>query len=833
MAVCLIVVLVVVVVVTAGRGPGSRTDQAAGPPSYHPGRTVLSDTFNRSVKRGWGDADVGGAYSTSSGQGLTVVGGVGTMVLPAGAGRAATLSGAQPRDLVASVSVEVPAVTARGSGVFIALRARCEGTSCYQASLRFTPDRRAFLSISRLRAGAQEPVVLVPETVAAKDVRPGQKFILRLQTTGLTPVSLAASATRSRASQEWQIRTVDDGATQLVAGGSVALWSYLSKSSRAARTVRFDDLAVVQLIPDAPAAGAIATSAGPSRAQSNAGPAGAEGSVDRPAKVSVPGRGDTGAVPVGRSRYPVPENAVFVDDSEPAPGRGTREAPYRSIQRAVAQASSDSTIVLRAGDYHESVVLPKGRRLTLQAYPGEAAWLDGSSPVSGWRRSGRTWVVDDWTHFFDASPTYTKGAPEDPRPGWQFVNKQYPMAAHPDQLWVDGRAQQQVGARAQVRPGRFFVDRRARQLVVGADPTGRKVRASTLDTGLTVVGRGDVVRGLGVRRYATSVWQLGAATVAADGVSMQNIVLSENATTGLSVFAADVDLDRVTAIRNGLMGLHANDADRLRGSRLLSSDNNVEHFNRTPSAGGMKITKSADVAIRMSRFSDNEGHGLWFDAGCARLAVTGNRLQHNTAAGVVVEISSRAVVAGNLVMDNGLHGVWIIDTDRVDVANNTIADNRDRGIDITMDGRWKASHGTMPWIIRDIAVTDNVVSGPSTSCVVCVEDDSALLTPEQMSVAMDHNLYHRPGGTAPTAAVLWPSGHAADTRFDDLEDFRSATGQAAHSVLDTGSEPVVLRSGRLADRGRGFAPVTAGLAANVASLLGRDPGTRQLGAWIE
>ncbi len=824
--VAVLVVVLIVVALTSGRGPASDQPEAR-PATYRAGKTVLTDAFGRTVKTGWGTADVGGPWNTTSEQGLTVADGVGQMVLQAGTSRAATLSGAQPRDLTASVVVVAPAATARGSGVFVALRVRCDAASCYQASLRFTPDGRAFLSLARLSANSDDPVPLVGETVAAKDVRPGQKFTLSLKASGLSTVTLAASATRGKPAQEWQIRTVDESASKLVAGGSVSLWSYLSKSAAVNRNVDFDDLTVVQLIPSDPAGAVILPLAVANPAKPG------EGSAAAPGKVSVPRRGKVGSLPVGEARYAVPSDAVFVDRSSSTPALGTQEAPYRSIKQAVTQASANSTIVVRAGNYHESLVLPKGKRLTVQAYPGEAVWLDGSQPLDGWRRSGRVWVVDQWTHFFDASPTYTKGAAEDPRPGWRFVNKRYPMAAHPDQLWVDGKAQQQVATREQVRVGQFFVDRAARKLVFGTDPAGREVRASTVDTAMTVAGRGDVVRGLGVRRYATSVWQLGAITVAAPGVSLQNIVFSDNATTGLSVFAADARLDRLTAVGNGLMGVHANDADRLLGSRLLSSGNNVEHFNRTPSAGGMKITGSADVTIRLSRFSENRGHGLWFDAGCADLAVAGNRFERNASAGLVVEISSGAVVAGNLVQGNILHGVWIIDTDRVEVANNTIVGNGHRGLNVVMDNRWKASHGIMPWIIRDVAAFDNVVSGPPTSCLICVEDHSGLLTPDQMSVSMDHNLYHRPDTGRQAPVALWPSGHAQSARYHDLEGFRSATDQATNSTLDVAPDPAVLTSGQLAARTAAAGPAPAGLSPKAAAVLGRRAGVQHRGAWVD
>ena len=54
------------------------------------------------------------------------------------------------------------------------------------------------------------------------------------------------------------------------------------------------------------------------------------------------------------------------------------------------------------------------------------------------------------------------------------------MAAHPDQIFIDGAPVAQVATRAQVGPGKFYVDYATDELVLGSDPTGKQVRASDL-----------------------------------------------------------------------------------------------------------------------------------------------------------------------------------------------------------------------------------------------------------------------------------------------------------------------------------------------------------------
>ena len=119
----------------------------------------------------------------------------------------------------------------------------------------------------------------------------------------------------------------------------------------------------------------------------------------------------------GSTSYPVPPDAVAVAPSGDDAAPGTLAAPVRTVARAIALARPGQTVVLRAGEYHESVEVPAGKRLTVQAYPGEAVWFDGSSAVQGWTRSGSGWMHPGWTVRFDSTPCFTPGRCEEGGPG--------------------------------------------------------------------------------------------------------------------------------------------------------------------------------------------------------------------------------------------------------------------------------------------------------------------------------------------------------------------------------------------------------------------------------
>src|SRR5690606_23913915 len=89
--------------------------------------------------------------------------------------------------------------------------------------------------------------------------------------------------------------------------------------------------------------------------------------------------------------------------------------------------------------------------------------------------------------------------------GVELLDPDYPLAAHPDQVWVDDERLVQVGTRDEVGEGTFFVDHEQDELVLGSSPDGRTVTASALTRALRIRSEGMVVRGIGIRKYAPSV----------------------------------------------------------------------------------------------------------------------------------------------------------------------------------------------------------------------------------------------------------------------------------------------------------------------------------------
>ncbi len=506
----------------------------------------------------------------------------------------------------------------------------------------------------------------------------------------------------------------------------------------------------------------------------------------------------------------------------------------------------NGTVVVRAGSYHEGFVLPAGKRLTVQNAPSEEVWFDGSRVLTGWRGEGATWFVENWTVRFDHSPTYTRGAPDNTQKGFAFLDPGHPMAAHPDQVFVDGRALRQVGAVSQVISGTFFVDEVAHRLYLGSDPAGHEVRASDLNRGALVKGAGATLRGISFRRFAPSVPDAGAVRIEAGSVALERMAVEDSATIGIAVSGPGATLRQVSSRRSGMLGIGGNRADGLVVEAVDVEDNNTERFNQVPVAGGMKFTKTRGIVVRSSRIADNFGTALWIDESCFDVRVIGSDMLDNHRHGLVLELSAKATVVDNLIRDNGRTGVLVSGTSDVAIWNNTLVGNgsgflviqdRRRASDLDIpghDSRRQLPDPTVTWLTGPVGIMANVVVGKSgaEAPLLSVTDTSGGRSAHDMHVTANANLYHAEVDGEPDPAFAWSMTPGRTSDFATLSDFRQSSGQDANSVWTIGSASDPLHpDGTLTVAGRrAIARMPERLPpADVAAALDPAAGTSHVG----
>lgn len=565
-----------------------------------------------------------------------------------------------------------------------------------------------------------------------------------------------------------------------------------------------------------------------------------------PAQPAPAPSGGAGSVAVGSASYTAPAGAIYVATNGNDSSAGTASAPVKTIGRGLALAPAGGTVVVRGGVYRETVTISK--QVTLQNYPKEAVWLDGSTPVTGWVADGSTWRKDGWTTRFDHSPTYTQGAADSTTPYWQFVNTStYPMAAHPDQVFIDGAALQQVKSKSQVKSGTFYLDEGSSKLYVGSNPSGKTVEASTIIKAISVRAANSVLRGIGIRRYSPSVFHIAAVTIEQPGVTVENVVVADSATTGLSVQKENVTLNQVTITGSGMLGIHGRFADKLKLTKVLSTKNNDEHFNIAPVSGGIKLGVSRGITVTASKFSGNYGHGFWEDMSVYDSVFRQSDFSDNVGTGLFLEISAKAIVGDNTFARNQEFGIKVNNTSNVKIWNNTFVGNG-RPLNIVQDSRrntnkndqavdpriaWPDS--AMPWTLGPVTIRNNVIANASSAanCLLCVEDYSYKNSAEQMGVTANGNVYGRLSSSQPTWISLWSRANTNPNPyvFTTLAALKSTTGQESRgreyvgtNIVDSNLNLVSSVSGQASD-------IAEALPSDVASAIGRTAGTRYLGRW--
>ncbi|WP_336633496.1 MULTISPECIES: right-handed parallel beta-helix repeat-containing protein [unclassified Microbacterium] len=495
-----------------------------------------------------------------------------------------------------------------------------------------------------------------------------------------------------------------------------------------------------------------------------------------------------------------------------------------TLAQATKVVKQGGTVVMRGGTYHQDALVYPHRGITIQPYLKEAVWLDGAEVVRGWSQSGNVWVKSGWNTNFDSSPTFVKGAPDGTAVGYVWINPAYPLAAHPDQVWVDGSPLTQVGSRAAVVAGAFFVDPGSKQLIIGTNPTGKRVEASTLQKALSIRSENGTVRGIGVKRYATSMPQKGTVTADYPGITLDNVTIVDNATTGFHTWSPNVTLNNVTLRNNGYMGFSVHRGDGFRATHVLSERNNSQHFNRTPGSGAMKVTETKTVSIRDSAFVDNWGQGVWFDMSVQDIVFADNDVVGNEGNGLVLEQAERATVANNLVANNGIAGIFLTNTGNAAFWNNTLVGNV-RNINIAEDAR--RGNSAVPWITRNTSFFNNIVAADrGADCVMCVESWSKQLVGSTMLTKSEGNLYQVPSTMRRFA--LWANAAKGATSFSAFADYVGSTGRDKTSLALTAS-PVDKNFTLLSQYG-GRSSAAQSIPSQVAAVSGLPAGSKLLGA---
>lgn len=403
-----------------------------------------------------------------------------------------------------------------------------------------------------------------------------------------------------------------------------------------------------------------------------------------------------GSLPVGDASYDIPSsNRLFVAPSgSDSSGDGSQANPYKTLANAFTQAASGWTIILRAGSYQvggdtqsQSLSsLQLNKPITIQSYPNEAVWFDGSDTLTSWTQEGSQWWAP-YDRVFDRSVSYSSGAADGSgTAGGTWLDPAHPEAAWPDRIFRDGIMLTQATSKAAATAGKFFIEGSqsaqwftGTKVWVGDDPTGHEMRYAKLVRALTGHAANITIRGIGIRRYATQTSKLGTifCDSGASNVLLENMWWEDLSASAVHLdHCANITFRWCTCRGMGLQFCATNFANYLLFDMCdIQQCNTAQWALDGPALAAIKLTKANQSQFDRGVISNNASSGFWTDQACDRPRVTRSVISDNAYYGVEFELSAEGVLAGNLLVRNGMHAFYNCDTDATKVVNNTFYDN--------------------------------------------------------------------------------------------------------------------------------------------------------------
>lgn len=550
------------------------------------------------------------------------------------------------------------------------------------------------------------------------------------------------------------------------------------------------------------------------------------------------------------TNYAVPSGALFVATNGNDSNTGTQNSPLATLGQAISKVASGGTVVLRGGVYREGTLNSDGttntplrnetKSVTIQAYPHEQVWLDGSQVVTGWTQVGSNWRIDNSPSRYLCKPS-TDACVLDPS---QVDGTNGPMAASPQMVFRNGTPLNEVSSAGTVGAGKFYFDQATNQLTIGDDPSGSTIEVTAQRRALnfTSSSGGSQLLGIGIRRYGSILnsssvnggvngdYAFAMMTASSANLKIENCLFTQSASRGIDITSGSNStlIQKNVFIANGANGA---DSDNLSGLTFTSNsvtNNNTENFAITDGASaviaGSKMTRLTSSTISGNTFSSNNGTGFWCDLSCNNVTIVSNSVSHNNKHGIYYEVSSNGIIANNTIFKNSTYGIKN-SSDNTRIYNNTLTRNH-QAILIYHDTRQA---------ISGVTVKNNIfANNDGSSAALFDTQQSTSEGVDEFFASLDYNAYQRDSAATPPNLVKWcHKGSSCSTNYTSFSTFKSATGMEPHGIgidqtnpffVSESSDNYKLRNGVPA-AGSGVA-----LPSDIASAIGAPAGTVSMGA---
>lgn len=398
---------------------------------------------------------------------------------------------------------------------------------------------------------------------------------------------------------------------------------------------------------------------------------------------------EAGAYPLGSTAYTIPADGRPVYYIDPLNGSnansGSINSPKQSMSsvisafKASGSAAAPLTLVLRGGVHEDGGIQPgDGYYITVQAYPGEQVWIDGSLAFSS-----------SWTNNGNGTWTTAYNAPQIPDIGVDILQGD-PYAHYPDMLFIDGVQLQQIQDSTTPTSGTFSVNRGANTVTIAANPSGKQIRYATHDF-LFFSGSQINLYGVGVRRYrcingATNTGLYYGGT--SENTVLENCIFTEMGRFGVNLTKANCRVTHCTFTHLGQTAIGGNSCHYLIIENSYFNHMNEGRWQPQPQIAAIKLARARGTIARHNIFRDaGGGNNLWYDVYCTDVIAYDNDIDGLSSGpngyddtGILYEESDggyyngtqgTSLLVGNTVI-NCRKSLAVVAAGNVIVANNTV-----------------------------------------------------------------------------------------------------------------------------------------------------------------
>lgn len=409
---------------------------------------------------------------------------------------------------------------------------------------------------------------------------------------------------------------------------------------------------------------------------------------------------EAGSLPIGEAGYAIPSSNVIylaTNGSDLQDGL-TEGAAKATLSAAITACPEGGTIVVREGIYEQRHSSDLTKSLTIQNYPGEAVWFDGSKErvTASWANNGNgTWTASLFAQFTHVQPNGFSNA----------IDSSFPMAVWPDMVLIDGVRQQHrpngtysyTSPSGSITPlaetpgaGEFTLNYTNNTVTIGTNPSDKVIRLSNLNYWLVIKAPNVTIRGIGIRRYTVELNFFPATIIIATSgtnCTIENVVLEDAGQQALSIRANYSTIRNVSIRRASNLGIHSSNNDNYLYSGLLVEGCNFNRWKDQPSAGGIKWSWSDYGKIENSIIRDNYGTGIWWDVWCVDNVAFNVTMDNNTGPAMEFEICTGLLMVNCRAHHVGSSGYWVLSANGARIWNSTVDRASSFDIRIERDSR--------------------------------------------------------------------------------------------------------------------------------------------------